>query len=77
MKVVYEILSKLFLYYLLLSIITELSTTLYIFISHSKILLDTIDKVKNESFIKLRNLNLQISYSLIENINRLTEKWYL
>ncbi len=74
MKVVYEILSKLFLYYLLLSIITELSTTLYIFISHSKILLDTIDKVKNESFTKLTNLNLQISNSLIENINRLTEE---
>ena len=74
MKVVYEILSKIFLYFLILSIITEISTTLYIFLSNSKVLIDTIDKVKNESFIKLKNLNLQVSSSLIENINRLNQE---
>ena len=74
MKVVYEIFSKIFLYFFILSIITELVSTLYIFLSHSIVLLDTIEKVKNESFLKLKNLNLQISYSLIENINRLTEE---
>ena len=74
MKVVYQIFAKIFIYFFLFIIILEISTTIFIAFYHSSVLTDAIEKVKENSFQKIQNLNLQISYTLIENINRLTEE---
>ena len=74
MKVVYQIFAKIFIYFFLFIVILEISTTIFITFYHSSVLTDVIEKVKENSFQKIQNLNLQISYTLIENINRLTEE---